>query len=77
MDVVAVAAVAELLTRMRSLCELHIEEVVAVENQAGAVCFLKEDNDEEAEGTELNSAEHYFPHLILLAMILNLYVLEF
>jgi len=55
-------------------CELHTEAVLAVANQAGPVCFLKEDNGE-VESPELNSAEQYVPHLILLTMLLSLHVL--
>jgi len=55
------------------VCELHAEEVHAITNQPGTVCFLKDDK-EEPESSELNSADHYVPHMTLLTVFLNLYV---
>jgi hypothetical protein len=53
-------------------CELHTEEVLAVADQIGTVCFRKEGN-----GTDLNSAEHYIPHFILVTTLMSLHALSF
>mmetsp|Transcript_29946 Transcript_29946/g.57882 ORF Transcript_29946/g.57882 Transcript_29946/m.57882 type:complete len:370 (+) Transcript_29946:66-1175(+) len=55
------------------VCELHTEEVYAIANRSSTICFHKDDK-EDRERAELSSAEHYFPHMILLQMLLNLHV---